>query len=136
MAVRYRRQVIAVRLPHPAHKFRPPNMALTAEPTYGEKCLVGWIVDGEFSATSPSISLTTSNDEHTVKALLRRRGDFNDDGRVDLLDFSTFALCFGLTAPAGDCGPEEFACADLDQNGWINLSDFSTFAVNFTGPGG
>lgn len=59
-------------------------------------------------------------------------GDLDGDGgNVDLADFSSFALCFGLPAPSAECPAELFNCADLDQNGWIDLSDFGTFALGF-----
>ncbi len=63
-------------------------------------------------------------------------GDFNGDGIVSLLDFQTFATCFGLPAPSTMCPAPAFACADLDADGAITLADFSTFAAIFgTSPG-
>ncbi|UCG32357.1 MAG: hypothetical protein JSU68_11900, partial [Phycisphaerales bacterium] len=52
-------------------------------------------------------------------------------GPVDLNDFATFALCFGLAGPAGDCSADDFACSDLDGSGDVALSDFATFALWF-----
>jgi hypothetical protein len=106
-------------------------VTLTAEQTHEGKRFVSWRRDGEFQTTELSLDFSMTEDLHTVEARLLRPGDFNGDDNVGLADFSDFALCFGLTAPAGDCGPEEFVCADLDESGRVDLVDFSTFAVNF-----
>ncbi|UCG33547.1 MAG: hypothetical protein JSU68_02725 [Phycisphaerales bacterium] len=59
-------------------------------------------------------------------------GDLDGDGgNVDLADFSSFALCFGMPAPSAECPADLFTCADLDQNGGIDLADFGTFALGF-----
>jgi hypothetical protein len=61
-------------------------------------------------------------------------GDFNGDDRVNLSDFSTFAVCYAgptQTTPPGGCTAEEFAAADLDCDGNVDLADFSTFAIYF-----
>ena len=61
-------------------------------------------------------------------------GDVNDDGHVNLSDFSTFAVCYagpGHTTPPGGCTAEEFDECDLNQDGDVDLGDFSTFAVWF-----
>jgi hypothetical protein len=56
----------------------------------------------------------------------------NSGGAVDLSDFSMFANCYGLTAPAPPtCVAERFVCSDLDTDGEVTLNDFSTFAVMF-----
>lgn len=62
-----------------------------------------------------------------------RAGDCTGNGLVNLLDFATFAKCFGLSAPGGACGVSDFACGDVDESGTINLVDFATFALNFQG---
>ena len=54
-------------------------------------------------------------------------------GRVDLVDFATFANCFGLNAPNENCATNEFINADLDRSGGVNLLDFATLSLNFTG---
>lgn len=59
-------------------------------------------------------------------------GDCTGDGAVNLADFATFSVCFGLTGPGGSCGPQRFACSDLDDNGSVNLVDFATFALVFS----
>ena len=58
-------------------------------------------------------------------------GDIDGDGDVDLSDFSTFTVCFGLRAPTAQCPADLFERADLNQDDWINLTDFSTFQVLF-----
>ena len=51
-------------------------------------------------------------------------------GAVNLSDFASFAVCYGLSAPSlPDCDVEAFDCSDLDGNGTVNLGDFATFAV-------
>jgi hypothetical protein len=50
-------------------------------------------------------------------------------GAVDLNDFATFAVCYGLGGPAGDCTEPDFECSDINADGTVNLSDFATFAI-------
>jgi hypothetical protein len=52
-------------------------------------------------------------------------------GLIDLNDFATFALCYGLMGPAPGCDAQAFFCADLDSNGTVDLNDFATFAIWF-----
>jgi hypothetical protein len=56
-------------------------------------------------------------------------GDFNGDGRVDLVDHAEFSTCFGADVAA----TPECACADFDLDGDVDLADFSTLSVGFTG---
>ena len=59
-------------------------------------------------------------------------GDIDGSGGdVDLTDFSSFALCYGLGTPGGDCPAQTFVCSDLDGSGEIDLTDFGTFAILF-----
>ncbi len=58
-------------------------------------------------------------------------GDLGRDGRIDLLDFLTFANCFELPAPTASCPEEFWTCSDLNVDGRINLTDFVTFATLF-----
>ena len=61
-------------------------------------------------------------------------GDISVDGRVNLSDFSTFAVCFtgpGASGPPASCSDRDYALSDLDHDGDVDLADFSTFAVNF-----
>lgn len=62
-----------------------------------------------------------------------RAGDCTGNGLVNLLDFATFAKCFGLGASGGACGVSDFACSDVDESGTVNLVDFATIALNFQG---
>ena len=56
-------------------------------------------------------------------------GDVNEDGLVDLADFSTFASCFWLSEPSVNCNSWRFNCMDLDADGFVDLVDYATFAV-------
>ncbi len=59
-------------------------------------------------------------------------GDFDRDGDVDLMDFSTFQGCFnGPNQP-----PTGLGCAgvDADNDGDVDLSDFGSFQACFNGP--
>lgn len=69
----------------------------------------------------------------TWHLLYTRDGDLNRDGTVNLLDFATFASCFGGSeaAPSPDCAADDFACSDLDGSGFIDLADFAFFATVF-----
>ena len=58
-------------------------------------------------------------------------GDLNGDSAVNLSDFSTFAVCFGLSYPTPACGMPSFECADLNGDATVDLVDFSTFSVLF-----
>ena len=60
-------------------------------------------------------------------------GDIDQSGgQVDLNDFASFALCFGLSGPnPPGCDAQAFECSDMDANGGIDLNDFATFALTF-----
>jgi endonuclease/exonuclease/phosphatase family metal-dependent hydrolase len=60
--------------------------------------------------------------------------DIDQNGRVNLVDFATFASCHsgsGNTVPPPSCDPADFVRADIDQDGDVDLGDFSTFAFCF-----
>jgi len=80
-------------------------VSFTAEPSYQSKRFVGWRLDGEFHSTDPTISFTTTDDVHQIKAVILWPGDMDDDGYVDLSDFGTFAVCYGsvVSAPLPSC---------------------------------
>ena len=82
------------------------------------------------SPTEPAdvtVTLPGSRMEFTVGC---RCGDIDGVGsKVNLGDFGMFALCYGRSAPSGDCTIEVFECSDLDGSGAVNLSDFGTFAL-------
>ena len=54
-------------------------------------------------------------------------GDFDENGGINLADFSSFAVCFNQPVAANP----ECTCMDLDGSGAINLQDFATFAGIF-----
>ncbi|UCG34242.1 MAG: hypothetical protein JSU68_06315 [Phycisphaerales bacterium] len=57
-------------------------------------------------------------------------GDIDQSGAaVDLGDFATFAVCYGFTAPGGDCSASAFECSDMDGDTTVDLGDFATFAT-------
>ena len=62
-------------------------------------------------------------------------GDLDRNGLVNLLDFATFANCFGVSTgvPSGSCSDLEAHLSDMDGNGTVNLNDFATFAGDFGG---
>ena len=56
-------------------------------------------------------------------------GDFNDDGHIDLYDFSRFQTAFSPTAP-------DHQMADLDGDGGVDLDDYTAWQACLAGPGG
>jgi uncharacterized protein (DUF362 family) len=78
--------------------------------------------------------IATTNDYRTVE-LHVWGGDLTRDGRVNLMDFATFANCFGspVASPPEGCSAEDAQGSDLDGDGVIDLGDFASFAANFTG---
>ena len=55
------------------------------------------------------------------------------DGRVQLDDFATFAVCYLATSAylPPDCAAASYLCADFNGDGIVNLSDFATFSTIF-----
>ena len=80
------------------------------------------------SPTEPAaVNLSSSGVQFTEGC---RCGDIDGLGTTaNLDDFSMFALCYGRSAPSGDCTTEVFECSDPDGSGAVNLSDFGTFAL-------
>jgi hypothetical protein len=63
-------------------------------------------------------------------------GDLDEDGSVDLADYTAFSQCLagpGQTTPPPGCPPQNFQVADLDADHDVDLADFRTFAANFSG---
>ncbi|UCG32776.1 MAG: hypothetical protein JSU68_14055 [Phycisphaerales bacterium] len=62
-------------------------------------------------------------------------GDIDHDGRVNLNDFATFAVCYQalMNAPPPGCSLQAAADSDLDKDGRVDLNDFATFALHLTG---
>ncbi|UCG33882.1 MAG: hypothetical protein JSU68_04440, partial [Phycisphaerales bacterium] len=91
---------------------------------------------GVFWNTSTLHGFVWANVDHTTDFAAGLElcvcGDINGSGGlVDLNDFASFALCFGVSQPGPNCGAQTFACSDLDGNGQVDLNDFSTFALWF-----
>ena len=83
-------------------------------------------VGGELSTFSHSISFTVGTKTVLSTPLSENQiGDSNNDGRVNLIDYSIMAYWFKRLSP-----PEN---VDLNQDGKINLVDFSILAFYWTG---
>lgn len=88
-------------------------------------------LDGEISSFSKTVSFAVG--EQTVLAQKKKkvmRGDLNDDGRVDLIDFSIAAYWY--KRPLSDA----FKIIEderLNGDAQINLTDFSIMAYYWTG---
>jgi hypothetical protein len=83
----------------------------------------------QYEDSEPFTLMFTNDADFVLKP-----GDINLDGAVDLADFSTFAVCYGVRLPlepGGSCSPRDAVASDLDANGEVDLSDFATFAFNF-----
>lgn len=67
---------------------------------------------------------------YLIHNLFGPNGDTNNDGDVDLEDFSKFQLCF--TGPGGAVSP---GCepADIDEDNDVDLTDLGLFVANLTG---
>jgi hypothetical protein len=96
--------------------------------------LVGWSESNLTGQIDPSdCSFTFDNATLTIVIIdLLPLPDFDNDGDVDLDDFSGFQYCFdGPNRPLRDpaCG-----VADLDGDNDVDLSDFSVFQACFNGP--
>jgi hypothetical protein len=57
------------------------------------------------------------------------RGDFDDDGDVDVSDCAAFQACFGRTAPGENC-----VYGSFDADGDLDAADFAGFIAALTGP--
>ena len=58
-------------------------------------------------------------------------GDHNDDGLVNLNDYSAFEGC--MTGPEGDAPPTGCESFDVDHSGAVDLADFAKVQTTFTG---
>jgi len=56
-------------------------------------------------------------------------GDFDQDGDVDLIDFTEFQICFGGATLIPPCN-----LGDFDANQMIDLLDYGRFESRLTGP--
>lgn len=109
-----------------------PAASINPEVVSGAKRLLGWYLDGAFQGPAISGIVTVDGDYQLLQARFIAAGDLNDDGSINLLDFSILANCFG-TEPGGSasCSLEMHAAADMDRNGSINLNDFAGLAQYF-----
>ncbi|MEE9293561.1 MAG: hypothetical protein V3W34_01155 [Phycisphaerae bacterium] len=65
-----------------------------------------------------------------VQLVVVPAADLNRDGAVDLLDFSTFTICFtgpGPAVPSSGCDPASFSASDLDSDDDVDLDDYDIF---------
>ena len=74
--------------------------------------------DAESDVVSVEVSDGTETIEHRWRIARALRGDFDDNGIVDLIDFFLFASAFGQD------GVGELARFNLDENPEINFSIF------------
>ena len=73
-------------------------------------------------------------EEHFYLQVVVGRGDFDEDGDVDLSDFVLFSDCLAgpdEETPRAEC--TVFEAADLEADGDVDLDDFSVFQEAFTG---
>ena len=114
------------------------HAALASDQTRGDPC-TGPDTDGDTVADDCDNCETVPNDTQDDADsdgwgdACDAPGDHDHDGRVNLRDFATFALCFGLESPNDQCDTIEKADADLDESGTVDLMDFQTFVANYTG---
>lgn len=59
------------------------------------------------------------------------RGNFDDDGDVDLSDFAFFAACFSGTDNPAPSTPPGCLNSDLDGDGDVDLDDFLIFVGHY-----
>lgn len=74
------------------------------------------------------------SEEHFYLEVTVGRGDFDEDGDVDLSDFVLFSDCLAgpeESTPRSEC--TVFDAADLEADGDVDLDDFSVFQEAFTG---
>ena len=74
------------------------------------------------------------SEEHFYLYVGVYKGDFDEDGDVDLTDYMLFADC--LTGPEEGIPRSEctiFDQADFDEDGYVDLDDFAAFQEAFTG---
>lgn len=93
----------------------------------------GWSIPSSINSSQCKIKILayyndhetydSSNSSFTISP--RICGDFNNDGKVDFLDFFLFADVFGQSVPPAD------PMFDLDPDNTIGLSDFFIFADCF-----
>ncbi len=102
---------------------------LTMPLTFGEHTVnVGASGNGEVSRMSSSLAFTvgTKNVKNTIHPVnTSSHNDLNDDGKVNIVDFSIEAFWYKKPNPP--------VAYDLNGDGIINIVDFSIMASNWTG---
>jgi hypothetical protein len=101
-----------------------PALTFPDEPTFEASC--GDNVDNDCDGW-----IDEADDDCAERICVGLCGDFNGDFCVNLFDFNTFAVCYGLSMPTPDCPAHVWPCTDLDGDGLVNLIDFATFAVRY-----
>lgn len=89
-----------------------------------------------FGSDVPGDDVTGTLGSATVEILDGMVGDLDNDGDVDLDDYSGFADCLngpGNPTPPPGCTLMQFNDADLDNDVDVDLEDFSIFELHFTG---
>jgi hypothetical protein len=95
---------------------------------YGDHTASAYATTGSGVTPDSAITTFTVGTEDVAAPVANTapaKGDFNGDGKVNLIDFSILAYWYGRPNP-----PAEF---DLNGDGKINLIDFSTLAYYWTG---
>ena len=82
---------------------------------------------GALSSFSSAVSFKVGTQNITAPKLVKKvlKGEVNNDGRVNLIDFSIAAYWYNRTSPP--------AKVDLNGDGKVNLIDFSIMAYYWTG---
>lgn len=81
-------------------------------------------VADDLSSFSQAVKFTVG-DENKVFEEEPKKGDANNDGKVNLVDFSVEAYWYKRPSPPAEC--------DLNKDGKIDLIDLSIMAYNWTG---
>ncbi len=65
--------------------------------------------------------------DFTTQAEAGRKGDFDNDGQIDIVDFCLFVAAYGSKLGDDNYNP----AGDFDDNGDIDIVDFCRFAVDY-----
>ncbi len=100
----------------------------------GDFAIDEWFIGGPDSLSGPNpeelVRELTTPGLHTYDETCEERpGDFNRDGRVDLIDYAAFQLCFELGSLPDECQP-----GDMDGSGAVDLADYPPFEAVLDGP--
>ena len=106
------------------------DVTLTAPETFtdgsDEDVFVRWVVNDAPQPRGQSNVTINITADTTATAVYTRRGDFDDDGDIDDLDFAAFIEVYGLSQ--GDPGWDPNGpIADFDDDGDVDFQDFMEF---------